>query len=78
MRPSSPPGVHIPGTLQMPAGHVHGYLDAFRDLMATIYEAVDGTPAPAHPTFEDGARGVRVLDALVRSADTQAWTTVSP
>jgi predicted dehydrogenase len=77
MRPSRPPGVHIPGTLQMPAGHVQGYLDAFRDLMATIYQAVDGAPVPAHPTFEDGARGVRVLDALLRSADTEAWTAVS-
>lgn len=79
MRQKEPEGVRLPATHQMPAGHVHGYLDAFRDLIANVYEAVaqpgDGTPR--YPTFADGAHGVAVLEALVRAADSHEWTAVS-
>lgn len=68
-----------PDTLQLPPGHVHGYLDAFRDLMAAIYSAVPGGPFErpvAHPTFADGVAGIEVLSALLRSAASGEWVTV--
>jgi predicted dehydrogenase len=61
----------------MPAGHVAGYLDGFRDLIATVYDAIGGESNRDYPTFVDGARGVAVLDALVRSADRGQWIEVS-
>jgi predicted dehydrogenase len=76
MRPRETPGVDVPGTLQMPAGHVSGYLDAFRDLLATVYRSIGGAAEATYPTFADGARGIRVLDALVRSAGSGAWTPI--
>lgn len=80
MRPKQPQGVHIPGTLQMPAGHAQGYLDAFRDLIGTVYEAIDGATGdarPTYPTFADGAHGVAVLEALAKSADASEWVAVT-
>lgn len=80
MRPKQPEGVHIPGTLQMPAGHAQGYLDAFRDLIGTVYEAIEAPSVearPTYPTFADGAHGVAVLEALVRSADASEWVAVT-
>ncbi len=77
MRQKEEDGVRTPGTLQMPAGHVAGYLDAFRDLLGTVYGAIEGGADVTYPTFEDGVRGVRILDALVRSSDSGAWTTVT-
>lgn len=68
-----------PGTLQLPPGHVHGYLDAFRDLIAAVYSAVPGGPfgeGVDYPTFADGVRGVEVLAALLRSADSGSWEPV--
>ncbi len=52
-------------------------LDAFRDLLAAVYDAVEGVPDTGHPTFEDGARGVRVLEALAESAESGRWTEVA-
>jgi predicted dehydrogenase len=77
MRSKQPNGVELPPTLQMPAGHVAGYLDGFRDLIATVYDAIGGESNRDYPTFVDGARGVAVLDALVRSADRGQWIEVS-
>jgi predicted dehydrogenase len=77
MRPKQPTGVELPRTLQMPAGHVAGYLDGFRDMIATVYDAIGGESNRDYPTFADGARGVAVLDALVRSANSGQWIEVS-
>ena len=81
LRPKAPTGVPIPGTLQMAAGHTQGYLDAFRDLLGNVYAAIDGgdrSRPQSFPTFADGARGVAVLDALIRSSASGAWEEVSP
>jgi predicted dehydrogenase len=62
----------------MPAGHPHGYLDAFRDLIASVYARIAGGEGASHPTFADGLRGMRILEALLASAERAAWVDVDP
>jgi predicted dehydrogenase len=51
----------------LPKGHPQGYLDAFRNVMACAWrDMAEGT---AHaPSFADGLRGLRLVEAAVRSA----------
>jgi predicted dehydrogenase len=65
-----------------PAGHPEGYLDAFRNLIATIYDGIAharrGEEAgQAFPSLEDGWRGVATAEAVLESARTQRWVTVA-
>jgi predicted dehydrogenase len=77
VRPQQPQGVELPRTLQLPAEQPQGYLDAFRDFMASVYGAVSGSDERrGFPTFADGLRGVQILEAVVESAATDAWTPV--
>jgi predicted dehydrogenase len=60
------------------AGHIEGYLDAFRSLIGAIYTAFAAPAEPAaHPTFADGVRGLRVLEALLASSETGRWERVA-
>ena len=60
----------------MPAGHPEGYLEGFAQLYADIAEQVTARiegrePAPFStlvPTVTDGVRGVRFIEAAVRSS----------
>jgi predicted dehydrogenase len=62
----------------VPAGHPQGYLDAFAAFVADTYAAVraeaDRSAWPEGlPTFADGARAARVIDAVVGSAADGSW-----
>jgi predicted dehydrogenase len=59
-----------------PAGHAEGYGDAFRNVFAEVYKAVAGEPHDSFPTFADGLRGVRTVEAAVRSAREGRWAPV--
>ena len=64
-------------TAHVAAGHVEGYLDAFRALIGAVYtDFADPAAAVGHPTFEEGVRGLQVLEALLASADTGRWEPV--
>jgi predicted dehydrogenase len=60
-----------------PAGHAEGYGDAFRNLFADVYRAVAGEAHDPYPTFADGARGVALVQAAVRSAREARWVAVA-
>jgi predicted dehydrogenase len=60
-----------------PAGHAEGYGDAFRNVFADVYRAIAGEPHDQYPTFEDGLRGVALLEAAVASARGGRWVTVA-
>lgn len=76
-RSPQPDGVVLPSTLQLPAGMPQGYLDAFRDLLASIYAAVAGDRnGPTFPTFADGSRGIHILEAMIESGHSQSWVNV--
>jgi predicted dehydrogenase len=59
-----------------PAGHGEGYGQAFRNLFAEVYAAVEGRDDARFPTFRDGHRGVATMQAAVRSARDGGWTRV--
>jgi predicted dehydrogenase len=70
---------------RLPAGHPEGYLEAFAQLYADIAEQVTArlegrAPAPQSlqiPTVEHGLRGVRFIEAAIRSSQHDgAWTEV--
>ena len=60
-----PPAVSRMSTL--PAGHAEGYIDACRGVVRQAWSAMLGRHA-TRPTFADGLRGVRLVEAAVRGA----------
>jgi predicted dehydrogenase len=60
----------------LPAGQPEGHADALRELFARIYAHIRTGEPTAHPTFVDGVRGLRVLEALLESARRGSWTAV--
>jgi len=58
-----------------PPGHIIGYEHTFTHTVYDLLESIaKGTPVA--PSFEDGARNQRVIDAIARSAQSRAWTRV--
>jgi predicted dehydrogenase len=51
----------------LPAGHAEGYLDAFRNVVYRAWSAMQGK-SMCFPSFSDGARGVRLVEAAIQSA----------
>ncbi|MER7717642.1 Gfo/Idh/MocA family oxidoreductase [Streptomyces flaveolus] len=64
----------------LPAGHAQGYAQCFEAFVADTYAAVRGDLTPEQrdglPTFTDGLRSARLVDAVLRSARDNAWTKV--
>lgn len=72
------------GVSSLPAGHPEGWAEALRDLLRPFYAAIaagepppDGTDA-AYPTLADGARGVTLIEAAVRSSSIGGWVDIEP
>ncbi len=74
LHPDAQPYAHYPG------GHPEGYPDGFKNHFLAVYRAVrDGRPdTPDYPTFADGLRAVRLVDAVLESSRRQAWVDVPP
>lgn len=75
------------GVAALPAGHPEGWAEALRDLLRPFYAAIAaGDPPPGgsgdtdagYPTLVDGARGVALIDAVVRSSRDGRWVDVEP
>jgi predicted dehydrogenase len=61
----------------LPGGHAEGYPDTFKQIFRRFYRRVMDAKAPVdYPTFEDGIRQLRVLDAVLGSSQKKAWMTV--
>jgi predicted dehydrogenase len=58
------------------AGHSQGWTDAFDSFVADTYAAIGGASPEGLPTVRDGLRSVRLIEALLTSAATGAWTDV--
>jgi predicted dehydrogenase len=63
------------GTL--PAGHAQGYADCFDAFVADTYHAVKADAPEGLPSFDDGARATRIVDAVVQSAASRRWERIS-
>jgi predicted dehydrogenase len=58
----------------LPGGHSEGYDDTFKQIFRRFYRRVADETAPIeYPTFEDGIRQMRVLDAVLESSRKRAW-----
>ncbi len=62
-----------------PQGHAEGYPDTFKQTFRRFYESIEHPEAaPEYPTFADGLRQLRILDAELESHRTRAWVDVVP
>ncbi|MEV6498642.1 Gfo/Idh/MocA family protein [Streptomyces prunicolor] len=60
----------------LPGGHAQGYQDCFNAFVADTYAAIAGDKPPGLPTLEDGLRSARIVDAVLDSAASGAWTPI--
>ncbi|RKR76661.1 Gfo/Idh/MocA family protein [Frondihabitans australicus] len=67
----------------VPAGHPQGYPDAFSAFLGDTYAAVRSRQAHSEaplpeglPTFRDGLRAARIIDAVLASADAGSWESI--
>jgi predicted dehydrogenase len=64
-----------------PGGHTEGFPDTTKQLFLEVYsyilrEGEKNDEMPAFPTFEDGARGVLLCNAVLESSRKSAWLSV--
>jgi predicted dehydrogenase len=60
----------------LPPGHTQGWGDAFAGFVADSYAAIRGEKHIGLPTFEDGARSMSIVEAVLRSAKSNEWTKI--
>ena len=62
----------------LPRGQPEGHSEALRALFDGVYAHIGGRGSGRdHPTFADGVRGLRVLEAALRSARSHTWAPVA-
>jgi predicted dehydrogenase len=61
----------------LPAGHSQGWADCFEAFVRDTYAAIRGEQREGLPTFADGARSMRIVEAVLRSAADRNWTSVT-
>lgn len=61
----------------LPAGHPQGYAQCFDAFVADAYRAIAGETPEGLPTFADGTRSARLVDAVLASHRTGQWTKVA-
>lgn len=59
-----------------PAGHAQGYGNCFEAFVADTYRAIEGERPQGLPTFEDGVRSALIVDRVIASARSRAWTAI--
>lgn len=67
-------------TAHFPGGHIEGWPDAFKNMMAAFYRAVQAGEMPEKPvfaSFHDGANVMYIIDAIVKSHQQQRWVSVA-
>lgn len=60
----------------LPPGHAQGYGNCFDAFVADTYRAVVAERPEGLPTFEDGLRSALIVDRVIASARTRAWTSI--
>jgi predicted dehydrogenase len=61
----------------LPGGHSEGYDDAHKQVFKRFYAKVADPSAPVdYPTFEDGLKGMILLEKVLESARKRAWVDV--
>lgn len=60
----------------LPGGHPQGYNDSFDLFVRDTYQAIRGDKPDGLPTFEDGLRAMRIVDAVLASVASEDWEEV--
>jgi predicted dehydrogenase len=60
----------------LPPGHAQGYGNCFDAFVADTYRAIVAERPEGLPTFEDGLRSALIVDRVIASARTRAWTSI--
>jgi predicted dehydrogenase len=60
----------------LPPGHAQGYGHCFDAFVADTYRAIVAERPEGLPTFEDGLRSALIVDRVIASARTRAWTSI--
>ncbi|WP_416058251.1 Gfo/Idh/MocA family protein [Stenotrophomonas maltophilia] len=60
----------------LPPGHAQGYGHCFEAFVADSYRAIEGERPQGLPTFEDGLRSALIVDRVIASARSRAWSTI--
>jgi len=60
----------------LPAGHAQGYDGCFEAFIADTYRAIQAERPDGLPTFEDGLRSALIVERVIASAKTRAWTPI--
>ncbi|WP_395301317.1 Gfo/Idh/MocA family oxidoreductase [Enterobacter sp. ECC-175] len=69
----------VADSAHFPGGHIEGWPDAFKNMLAQFYRAVQAgrmPDAPSFATFHDGANVMYIVDAIVKSHQQQRWVMV--
>jgi predicted dehydrogenase len=61
----------------LPPGHSQGWGDAFAAFVADSYAAIRGQKPEGLPTFEDGARSMSIVEAVLKSSQSNQWVEVA-
>ena len=78
-RASGQAGPEEQACTRLPAGHPEGFIEAFANVYRSVFDAIRSRNDPSYeplgiageyPTVHDGARGVRFIDAVLRSEGT--------
>ena len=59
-----------------PAGHAQGYGNCFEAFVADTYRAIGAERPEGLPTFDDGLRSALIVDRVIASARSRAWTPI--
>lgn len=60
----------------LPAGHVQGYAHCFDAFIDDCYATISGNKRQGLPTFDDGLRASRIIDAVLNSASNKKWVDI--
>ena len=62
------------GFADLPGGHSEGYDDSHKQLFKRFYGKIANPAAPVdYPTFADGLRGMKLLEAVAASSEKRGW-----
>lgn len=62
------------GFADLPGGHSEGYDDSHKQLFKRFYAKIADPSTPVdYPTFEDGVRGMTLIEKVLESAKKRAW-----
>jgi predicted dehydrogenase len=60
----------------LPAGHAQGYAQCFEAFVADTYAVIRGETRDGLPTFDDGWRSARIVDAALASSKANGWVRI--